>query len=105
MLFEVSEKSIEPHYRKNRIEWLLIVLSYWAILGIGGSLILLTCLSNSLLVSLKMKILLLLNSIGLYLCYLLIEKHQNISNNVTDKICGFFKIMIVMLYYLPLKVN
>ena len=91
LLAELSEISIEPDYKnhkkKERLDFLKKTL-----LSVSICLILIFAYPNhSLYTNIGISILLLLNLLGVYISYLLLQKQMHIQSRYADKICSLFK--------------
>jgi len=91
LLVDISEKSIEPNYRKHRnIERLNLGRSVMFFAAVG-LILFWAYLSRSLYANVSISILLLINLIGVYIGYLLLLKQMHIQSRYSDKICSLFK--------------
>jgi protein-disulfide isomerase len=105
LLAEISPDSGEPDYKEHRKKDLLI-LAQWAIIAVAGILIVVMAYINNVLLTpispistispvsphsiLGVTLLLSVNLIGIYICYLLILKQLHIQSRYADKICTLF---------------
>ena len=99
LLAETSPDSCEPDYREHRKKDLL-ALAQQSILALAGILIVgLAYINNSCLypvssafpyINWGITLLLLVNFVGIYICYLLVLKQLNIHSRYSDKICTLF---------------
>lgn len=87
---EADETSIEPDYKEHRkeevatsIQKILLLLS-GMVLGVIG------LYQNYTFWNLGLVLLLIVNLIGIYIGYLLVQKQVNIHSSVADKICSLF---------------
>ncbi|MDL2264945.1 thioredoxin domain-containing protein [Parabacteroides sp. OttesenSCG-928-G21] len=91
LLAEPDEKSIEPDYKNNRLKYILDLFQKGVLLTCIAGLIIWLYLSNSLYVNIGFSLLLLLNFVGVYIGYLLVQKQMHIHSEYADKICSLFK--------------
>jgi len=90
LLAETTPDSIEPDYQEHRKKELFNVTQK-SILILAGALIFgISYISNSLFTNLGISLLLLVNLIGVYICYLLVLKQMHIHSQYADKICTLF---------------
>lgn len=90
LIVETDDISIEPDYKQHKREEL--TTSIQSILLVLGGIILATiCLyQNHIFQNLGLILLLILNSVGIYIGYLLVQKQINIHSSIADKICSLF---------------
>ncbi|MEY8489005.1 vitamin K epoxide reductase family protein [uncultured Parabacteroides sp.] len=90
LVAEANENSIEPDYLENRkkeiFDSILSVLLYVLLLS-GG---LLAFINADLFYNLKGVVVCLL-LVGIYVCFLLLQKQMKIQSNYADKLCSLFK--------------
>jgi len=90
LLVETTPNSIEPDYKEHRKKEFFNVAQK-SILFLAGILIFgLAYINNSLYTNFGKSILLSLNLIGVYICYLLVLQQLKIHSNYADKICSLF---------------
>jgi len=91
LIAERSKNSIEPEYNKHyRIQFIKNLQKIF-ILSIVFILFLISFIQNKSYLNIGINLILLINSIGVYIGYLLILKQLNIQSNYGDKICSLFK--------------
>lgn len=89
LLVEPNEDSIEPNWKDHRRESFLRKIKYGLLLGaIIGAFVL--NLSVKQVVNAGLAIMILLNSCGVYISYLLLLKQINIQGRIVDKLCSIF---------------
>lgn len=91
LLAETTPDSAEPGYKKNREKELLqfslkssLIIAVLALLSI-------VFVNNHSYSSIGLLLLLVLNAIGVYIGFLLVQKQLKIHSNYSDKICSLFK--------------
>lgn len=91
LLVEPDENSIEPDYRKNRKNELILTLQgFFLSLALCAAVVTLL-VKHSVYTSLGSTITTILNLTGVYIGYLLVLKQMNIQSDYADKICSLFK--------------
>jgi uncharacterized membrane protein len=91
LLAEPSAQSIEPEYKNHRKSELMHLIVKVLLFSAGGFVLLATYLKGGLYSSIGLTFLLLVNFLGVFIGWLLLLKHQRISNQYADKICSLFK--------------
>lgn len=91
LVVESSENSIEPDYKRHRRTESFGILQKCSLVVAITLSIILAYISNSLFTNLGATISILINLIGIYICFLLVQKQMNIHNEYADKICSLFK--------------
>ena len=91
LIAEPDKDSIEPDYKKHYKTQLLNYLQKISILLIPIFLFHVSFIVNKSYFNFGFVLLLLINSIGAYIGYLLVLKQLNIQSNYGDKICSLFK--------------
>ena len=86
-----SEKSIEPDYNKHRKTDLMNLLKKTAFFSSCGLIALFAYIRHVYYINVGISILLILNAIGLYISWLLLQKQMHVENQYADKICSLFK--------------
>ena len=90
LIAEANENSIEPNYfdnRKKEIFDSILSVLLCALLFLGGSL----AFVNAGLFNNLNGIIVYLLLIGLYICFLLLQKQMKMQSNYADKLCSLFK--------------
>ncbi|MDR0866090.1 MAG: thioredoxin domain-containing protein [Candidatus Symbiothrix sp.] len=90
LLAEPNSNSIEPEYKEHKKKELLNSIQNYLLLFSGSLLLVLACIKNSLFTNLNLSLLIILNSLGIYVCYLLVQKQLHIHSKYADKICSLF---------------
>jgi hypothetical protein len=90
LLAEPTPDSIEPEYKEHKKKELLNSIQKYLLLFSGSLLLVLACIKNSLFTNLSLSLLIILNSLGIYVCYLLVQKQLHIHSKYADKICSLF---------------
>jgi protein-disulfide isomerase/uncharacterized membrane protein len=90
LLVEASPDSMEPDYTEhkktelwNSCQKILLVLAVCLLLVSA-------CIKNALFTNLSLSLLIILNSLGIYISYLLVLKQMHIQSQYADKICSLF---------------
>jgi len=91
LVAEPSKASIEPNYKKHRKTELSGILQKCSLLITVTLAIILAYVSNRLFTSIGLTLSILINLIGIYICFMLVQKQLNIQNEYVDKICSLFK--------------
>ena len=104
LLAGTSEKSIEPDYRKHKIAERITLLKKIALFSASGCFAVIGYLSGNGILPLEIDLvvrsfytvagisaLLLVNIVGLYISYLLLQKQMHVQSRYADKICSLFK--------------
>lgn len=91
LIAERNLNSIEPEYNKHRKTQIFRYLEKISLLFIVSFLFLISFISNKSYIDFGVILLLLLNSIGIYIGYLLVIKQLNIHSNYGDRLCSLFK--------------
>lgn len=86
-----SEKSVEPGYKENLKNQLYHTGRKYLLYMVAGILLISGFIFNKVLVYTGCMILLIINMIGVYIGYLLVQKQMHIRNDRADKICSIFK--------------
>ena len=90
LLTETSPDSGEPNYKEHRTKELL-AFAQQSIFALSGIMIVgIAYIYNNVYTNLGYSLLLLINLIGIYICYLLILKQLHIQSRYADKICSLF---------------
>lgn len=90
LVVESSEKSIEPNYKRHKIEENTNFIQKLLLLLGGVATIGLTLYQNHIFQNWGLVLLLILNLAGLYIGGFLIQKQINPHNNIADKVCSSF---------------
>lgn len=91
LLAETTESSEEPGYKENYRKELLFNIQKNVILIAAACLVAIALLSGKVYSDWRYLLLLLLNFMGVSVCYLLIMKQMRRSNTYADKVCSLFK--------------
>lgn len=91
LLAEPNRTSIEPNYKENKIKELFGSIQKLFLLSSVFIAFLLVYISNSFYSNLGLSIALLVNILGIYIGYLLVQKQMHIHSQYADKICSLFK--------------
>ena len=91
LLAETSEKSGEPDYKEHRKTETLNLLKKAVLISALGLTVILTYIYNSYYINLGISLLLSVNIVGIYICWLLLLKQLRIQSRYADKICSLFK--------------
>ncbi|MDR0864404.1 MAG: hypothetical protein LBO74_05665, partial [Candidatus Symbiothrix sp.] len=90
LLAEPNSNSIEPGYKEHKKKELLNSIQKYLLLFAGSLLLVLTGIKNSLFTNLGLSLLIILNLLGIYIGYLLVQKQLHIHSKYADKICSLF---------------
>ena len=91
LIAERSKNLIEPKYNKHYRTQFIKNLQKTAVLFIVFFLFLISFIVNKSYIDFGVILLLLVNSIGIYIGYLLVLKQLNIHSNYGDRLCSLFK--------------
>lgn len=91
LLAESDSNSSEPNYKDNKIEEVFNYLEKSILICITCAIIVFVYIVNKLYNGEGLTIELIVNFVGLYISYLLIQKQMHIHNKYADKICFLFK--------------
>lgn len=86
-----TENSIEPQYKEHRMIAFLSIAQKWILTTAIGIIFLIGFITNNIYTHWGRSLLLIINLIGMYIGYLLIQKQSNIQNKLTKKICSLSK--------------
>ncbi|MDE6162886.1 MAG: thioredoxin domain-containing protein [Bacteroides sp.] len=87
---ESTEASVEPDYEQHKREAVVISIQKILLLLNGIILAVIGLYQNHILQNSGLVLLLILNLIGIYIGYLLVQKQINIHSNAADNICSLF---------------
>lgn len=91
LLAECNEKTCEPNYKEHQKALIVSDLETYLLVGLVTMLLLFMYTSKYLYIDIGLSVSLLLNIIGIYIGYLLVQKQLHIYNSYADKICTFLK--------------
>lgn len=91
LLAETNSKSIEPNYKENRKNELLGLIQTGLLLFSIFTILVLSYIFKLSYHNLGLTIELLINFLGVYIGYLLVQKQIHIQSEYADKICTLFK--------------
>ena len=90
LVAEPDNNSIEPNFKENRrAEWLRNFFKITLITAVVTG-ILFTGIKSDIYLNPGLIIILSINSVGIFICYLLVKKQLHLSSDVADKICSMF---------------
>jgi protein-disulfide isomerase/uncharacterized membrane protein len=90
LLAETSPESIEPNYAENKKKELFSTIQKGILAFVGILIFGLTYINQNLFTDLGISTLLLVNLLGVYICYLLVLKSARAQSRYADKICSLF---------------
>ena len=90
LVVESDITSIEPDYEQHRKEEWINLIPKWLLLSAGIILLGIGFYQNCIYQNLGLILLFILNFIGVYIGYLLVQKQINIHSHISDKICSLF---------------
>ena len=91
LLAEVSEISIQPDYKAHRKVELLDLSKQIAFFFACGLIAVVSYINRENYKNVGISLLVLVNLLGVYICWLLLLKQMHIQNENADKICSLFK--------------
>lgn len=91
LIAEPDEDSIEPEYKENKQKELFGIIQNYLLLLVIGIFALSVFVLGELYKSAGLTISLIINTIGIYISYLLILKQVHVQSDSADKICSLFK--------------
>ncbi|MDR2955237.1 MAG: hypothetical protein LBV43_09170 [Prevotella sp.] len=91
LLPDVNNSSIEPQYKEHRTQELFNIFRKNLSLVVVGIIFFIGIISNGIYNHLELVLLSIVNLIGIYIGYLLIQKQMYIKNDHADKICSMLK--------------
>lgn len=91
LLAEPDEYSIEPNFKENKKKEIWLIVQRRLLISLISVLALLSYFVNQLYNNWGLSLSLLVNLIGVYIGFLLIQKQLHIHSNYADKICSLFK--------------
>lgn len=90
LVAEADENSIEPGYKENvRGEMFGTVVKYGLFVAVVAAVIF-VCVRSGMYTDLRRLALLVLNLVGVYVCWLLLFKQLHFNSQAADKICSMF---------------
>ncbi|MBE6313283.1 MAG: hypothetical protein E7076_09070 [Bacteroidales bacterium] len=90
LMMETNEKSIEPNYKEHRKREMLDLMPKMVFFLIGFSLLSVVYIEQALYKNFGVSLLLLINAIGVLVCYFLLQKQLHIKSKYADKVCASF---------------
>lgn len=90
LLVQPDKSSIEPQFSQHRKEELLQNAKIVILLGTAIALFVLALFTNKYYNQIGTFVLIALNLVGLFVCYLLLQKQLHINNRITNKLCSIF---------------
>lgn len=90
LIVESNETSIEPNYKQHYKEELATSIQKTLLILAGVILIIISFYQNHILQNWGLTLLLILNIVGIYISYLLVQKQISIHSSLADKICSLF---------------
>lgn len=91
LIIEEKDKAKEPFYTENIKKYLYKKLMKWSVLSLLCVCVFWNYVANEIYSVLVKNILLVLDFVGIYICYLLFLKQEYINNSYADKLCTLFK--------------
>jgi thiol-disulfide isomerase/thioredoxin len=91
LLVESNEASLEPHYKKNKKIEMFNLFKKIVLLSAVCLVFIQSYIKQVLFNNIQLTIALIINSIGVFIGYLLVKKQMHVDSEYADKICSLFK--------------